>query len=497
MRTLNQRCSPSATCVAATLTRCKKPARERVCQEMRVAYICNRYPAVSMTFVAREVEALRRLGVGVKTLSIRASLPADLLTSSDREAARETYSVLPVKWLELLGAHARAVTTHPLRYAGTLRFSIGLSSGGVRAGLWRLFYFAEAIVVWQRCRGEQVRHLHAHFANVATDVAMLCAHFADRPEEPWSWSFTLHGPVEFYDVYRAQLAEKIARATFVICISDFARGQAMAFSDHAQWDKLHVVHCGLDPEVWQPERAAKQSATHVLCVGRLISLKGHAVLIEAIARLRAEGVDVTATLVGDGPDRESLKRLARERAVDDQIEFSGSVGQDRIREHFCEADIFCLPSFAEGVPVVLMEAMAMGLPVISSQIMGIPELIEHQRCGLLTAPGRVDELADALRRLIGSRELRERLGRAGRKRVCAGYDIRHSAEQIEGLLRSYGVGGPAAVASSAETDSSARRRSASGAVDAREQEPASTPTPTRSLVVQNAGPPPGSDGGEA
>jgi glycosyltransferase involved in cell wall biosynthesis len=459
---------------------------------MRVAYICNRYPAISMTFVRREVEGLRRLGVGVETFSVRRALRGDLLADEDRQAAASTYAVLPPKPAQLLAAHLLALVTRPLAYLRTLAFSLSLSSGGARAGLWRLFYFAEAIVVWRRCREQRVTHVHSHFANVATDVAMLCAHFADRPSERWSWSFTLHGPVEFYDVHRSRLEQKIARARFVICISDFARSQAMAFAERSDWQKLHVVHCGVDPRRWRPsprppaDGFAQAGSTHVLCVGRLISLKGHAVLIEAIARLRREGHDMTVTLVGDGPQREALEALARDRGVNDLTEFAGSVGQNRIRDFFARADVFCLPSFAEGVPVVLMEAMAMELAVVSSRIMGIPELIEHEVSGLLVAPGRTDELAAVLRRLSADERLRARLGRAGRERIVAEYEIGSSAARIAGLMERYGLGTPAA--GSAGADPLAEVATPAGPAVSRE--------PARSLVVQNAGPPPGSAGTE-
>lgn len=470
---------------------------------MRIAYICNRYPAISMTFVHREVEGLRSLGVDVRTLSIRPVLPGDLLAAEDREAALSTYSVLPPRWTRLLRAHARALATRPSSYLRTLAYSLQLSSGGLRARLWRVFYFAEAIAVWERCRKDEIRHLHSHFANVATDVAMLCARFADRPGERWSWSFTLHGPVEFYDVYRAQLSEKIGRARFVVCISDFARSQAMAWSDQAQWSKLHVVHCGVDPVEWRPVSPPANSretppGVRVLCVGRLISLKGHAVLIESIARLRADGLDVAVTLVGDGAARGTLEELARRRAVTDLVEFAGAIGQDRIREHFARADVFCLPSFAEGVPVVLMEAMAMELAVVSTPVMGIPELVESEVSGLLTPPGRSDELAAGLRRLSADRELRERLGRAGRAKVLASYDIARSAERLAGLLRRYRVeGADVDVVSPALAPPQAP-------VGQAPSESASTPwpfSPARedrcSPALQNAGPPPGSEGAGA
>jgi glycosyltransferase involved in cell wall biosynthesis len=411
-----------------------------------IAYLCNRYPAISMTFVQREVQGLRDLRIPVQTMSIRAPHAEDLISTANREAAGNTYVVVPPRWTDVIAAHLRAVTTRPGRYLHTLRLSLTLSSGGPRAALWRVFYFVEAIVVWRRCRIDGTRHMHAHFANVACDVALLCTHFADRPDDPWSWSFTLHGPVEFYDVYRANLSEKIARARFVICISDFARSQAMAWCEESEWAKLRVVHCGIDPSEWstsptsQPPGGPATIRLHVLSVGRLIALKGHAVLIDAIAQLRAkDGLAVQATLIGDGPRRAALEALSRARGVADLVDFVGAVGGDDIRRYYAQADVFCLASFAEGVPVVFMEAMAMGVPVIATRIMGVPELIEDGVSGLLMAPGRADVLGELLLRLSRDPELRQALGRAGRERVVAEFDTAKTSRQLADVMEQYGV----------------------------------------------------------
>jgi glycosyltransferase involved in cell wall biosynthesis len=441
---------------------------------MGLAYLCNRYPAISMTFVQREVQGLRDLGRPVQTMSIRSPLAGHLISTVDRESARSTYAVVPPRWTHLVRAHIRAFAARPWRYWRTLAFSLRLSSGGSRANLWRIFYFAESMMIWDRCQAEGLRHIHAHFANVATDVAMLCIYFADRPGDQWTWSFTLHGPVEFYDVYRAQLTEKIRHARFVICISDFARSQAMAFSQDTEWEKLHIVHCGVDPAAWKatptisPQHPSSGSGRlRVLSVGRLIALKGHAILIEAVANLRSGGREVEATLVGDGPARAALEALAQSRGVADLVHFAGSVGQDHIRDYFTNADAFCLASFAEGVPVVLMEAMAMELPVITTRIMGIPELVEDGVSGLLMPPGRAETLGALLSTLAEDAALRKRLGRAGRQKVIAQFDTTRSASRLASVLRDYGV----------LTD----LESATSASE-----------PVSPLVLQNAGPPSGS-----
>jgi hypothetical protein len=194
-------------------------------RQKRVGYLTAEYPAVSHTFIAREVAALRRLGVDVSTFSVRRTPEEKLLSAGDRRAAGETFAILPVAIGRLLGAHLRAAVTHPRRYMQTLGRAKRLSSGGVRADLWQFFYFAEAIVLWDECRRRKITHVHAHFANVASAVTMLLADYA--ADDGVTWSFTMHGPTEFDDVTGFALAEKIRSAAFVACISDYCRAQMM------------------------------------------------------------------------------------------------------------------------------------------------------------------------------------------------------------------------------------------------------------------------------
>jgi glycosyltransferase involved in cell wall biosynthesis len=410
---------------------------------MRIAYLCNRYPAVSLTFILREVRALRRLGVDVQTFAIRRAFPEHLVSAADREEYARTYAVLPPDPGALALAHLTAAVLHPLRYLGTLRLALRLRPRGLRGAVWQGFYFAEAILIWRECRRRDISHIHAHFANVATDVALLASHFGGGRSGGWSWSFTLHGPVEFYDITQSRLPEKLRRARFVVCISDFARSQAMAFLDHEQWGKLQVVHCGVDPDVFRPVRhsngAGPAREPHVLSVGRLIDLKGHALLLEAIAIARAEGVRASLTIVGDGSTRPALEARAARLGLVDEVTFAGAVGQDEIAGFYADADIFCLASFAEGVPVVLMEAMAMEIAVIATRIAGIPELVEDGVSGLVVPPGRADRLAAALRALADDPALRHAMGKAGRARVVAEFDVAKSAAQLRELFGGSGA----------------------------------------------------------
>jgi glycosyltransferase involved in cell wall biosynthesis len=409
----------------------------RFAAPMRIGYLTSRYPAVSHSFVMREVEAVRRAGVEVRTLSIHRAPDHELLSDADREAQRTTFSVLPISPLQLVARHVRAFATRPRRYLATVAHALRLSPPGLRGKLFQVFYFAEAIVLWTRCERDGVRHIHAQFADAATDAAMLAAHFGG-PE--WSWSLAVHGPVEFYNVRLYRLAEKLESARLAIAISDFGRSQLMTLLPAEQWPKLHVVHCGVEPSVYAPvDGRDNGGGFEILCVGRLIDLKGQTVLVDAVAALRQAGVDARATLVGDGPRRADLERRARELGVADHVTLAGSVGQDRIREYYARAHVFCLASFAEGVPVVLMEAMAMGVAVVTTRIMGVPELVEHERTGLLVRPGRPDELVLALQRLAGDPEERDRLGAAGRQKVLQEYDVARSGEQLRAIFEQAGI----------------------------------------------------------
>jgi colanic acid/amylovoran biosynthesis glycosyltransferase len=404
----------------------------------KVAYVVGRYPAVSHTFVTREVQALRAAGVEVTTISIHRASEADALSAVDRAEREATYWLLPPRFGQLLRSHLRALRA-PSGYLRTLLAAVRGGPGGVKARVWRAFYFAEGIMVWDYCRRQGIRHIHAHHLNQASDAAMLAARFGNAGGGGWTWSFTMHGPNEFYDVSQFRLAEKAQSASFVACISDFARSQVMGFVPEDQWSRLRVVHCGVDPEEYDPSREpAKAENGHgfrILYVGRLVPFKGQGILLEGLAALRAEGIEATLTLIGDGPSRVDLEEKAKALGISDSVTFAGSIGQDEIRAYFAAADAFCLPSFAEGVPVVLMEAMAMRVPVVTTRVMGISELVEDGVEGLLVRPGRLDELTRALATLAADPELRRNLGNSGREKVAAEFDVREAGRELARILQ--------------------------------------------------------------
>lgn len=400
---------------------------------MRIAYICSRYPSISHVFILREVLALRAIGVEIDTFTVRHSGEEELLTQTDRDEDARTYTIVPASPAELLAAHLGALVRGPGRYLATFALALKLRGRGAKALLWQVFYFGEAAVVWRQLRRRGIKHIHAHHANVASDVALLASHLGG---DGWSWSFTMHGSTEFFDVREHRLPQKVELAEFVACISKHGRSQLMSLVDPVHWEKLHVVHCGIDLSrfrVRDGERAAPP--LEVLTVGRVVPVKGQSLLVEAVAELGRRGVDVRLTIVGDGPQLPALRQLADRLGVQDRVEFPGAVGQDRIRDYYDRADVFALPSFAEGIPVVLIEAMATGIPIVASRITGIPELVEEGVSGVLVTPGDPDDLTGALERVLREPPARRaEMGRAGRATVEAEFDLEQTAIELRALF---------------------------------------------------------------
>lgn len=392
-----------------------------------LAYLVSTYPTLSMTFVLREVLALRELGFRIDTASINPpDRPLDRLTQIEAGEAKRTYCV---KQHGLAGATVAKLQTVVGNFGGYWR-GVGLAFRLAGLDLRRLYlnlmYFIEALMVGQWMKRQGLRHLHVHLASQAASVGLFV-----RTVFGFGYSLTVHGPDEFYDVERQLLAEKIAAADFLCCISSFARSQLMKLSPYKHWNKFVVSPLGVDPDTFapRPPRAVLETF-EILCVGRLTPAKGQHILIDALERLTREGHRVRLRFVGSGPDEASLREHAARTSAGERIVFEGAINQDRILDFYAEADAFCLPSFAEGLPVVLMEAMAMEIPCVTTHIAGIPELIRDGEDGLLVPPSDVDALAKALARLMNDAELRQRIGKNGRVQVRNRYDLRSNVERL-------------------------------------------------------------------
>ena len=248
---------------------------------MKLAYLVSRYPAVSHTFILREVRALRESGIDVLTFSVRRADAGALHTPTEREEGERTFAILPTTAWKLLCAHTAMLSGAPRNYFAALRMAWQCRPPGARSATWHLFYFAEAAIFAAEVRRRGTQHIHAHFANVASTVAMLASRMAAV-----SWSMTLHGLGDFGNPAVVRLSDKIQRASFTVCVSEFGRAQAMVNSAPACWKKIHVVHCGLDPVAFTPRPADDDcralQPVRVLTVGRLAPEKGYPVLFQAI-----------------------------------------------------------------------------------------------------------------------------------------------------------------------------------------------------------------------
>lgn len=399
---------------------------------LRLAYLVSEYPGISHTFILREVRRLRTKNLTIRTASINSPRrPTENLTSDEKEETDSTFYIKQSGIAGALRAHSRTLAKKPMAYFRGLWRALALAGGDLREMLYAIFYFTEAVILGAWMEEQSTPHVHVHFANPAATVALIASEVFDI-----SFSLTVHGPDEFHDVLGQHLAEKVARASFVVCIGSFARSQLMRVAPAASWHKFVVAPLGVDPEIFRPRpvRTAREPF-QLLCVGRMVPAKGQHILLVAVDRLARKGRAVRLCLVGDGPDRASLEHEVACRGLGDRVTFAGNVNQDQIHQYYAEADAFVLASFAEGIPVVLMEAMAMEIPCVATMIAGIPELIRDETDGLLVMPSDDRALTHALERLIDDEGLRHRLGQAGRQRVLDKYNLPDNLETLARLFK--------------------------------------------------------------
>ena len=416
-----------------------------------IAYLTGEYPKVSHTFILREIMAVRAHGREVLTCTVRRAAKKDVVGDDQAAEAARTFGVLDAAKAphRLIGAHMAMLSRSPRRWFSTLALAWRTRPPGAKALLWQFFYFLEAAVLSRHLQRNNVVHLHNHFADSSCSLAMLTSAMSGIP-----FSFTLHGPAIFFEPKWWRIDEKIARARFVACISHFARSQAMLFSDQAHWPKLRIVHCGVHLGTYgQGERDA--FAKRVLFVGRLDAVKGVPLLLDAFAAALKTHPDATLTVVGDGPARAALEAKAGE--MGDAVTFLGYQPQDAVAGLLQQADMLVLPSFAEGVPVVLMEAMASRIPVIASRVAGVPELVEDGVSGFVVPPGDLETLTARLETLLADPELCARMGKAGRAKVEAEFDLDREAAWIAELFAGRGQGLRPENKETRSSDGSARR----------------------------------------
>ena len=395
---------------------------------MHVAYLVNQYPKVSHTFVRREILALERQGVQVTRVTVR-RVAEVLVDAEDLAEQARTHVLLDAGTAGLLFALCAMALRRPLRFARALSTALRLSVGSERGLLRHLAYLAEACVLVPLLAKQGATHVHAHFGTNSTTVALLCHVLGGPP-----FSFTVHGPEEFDKPLMLGLPEKIRAARFVVAISSFGRSQLYRYCAFAAWPKIEVVRCGVDAAFLAGEPAAIADTPRLVSVGRLSEQKGQALLVDAAALLAARGVQFELVLVGDGELRPALQARIAEHGLAERVRITGWADGARVRAELLAARAFVLPSFAEGLPVVLMEALALGRPALTTCIAGIPELVTEQ-CGWLVTPGSVEALAAGMERVLQTPvgEL-QRLGQAGRARVQALHDVDTEAAKLRVLF---------------------------------------------------------------
>ncbi len=397
---------------------------------LEIAYLINQYPKVSHSFIRREILALEACGLMILRFAVR-SCADELVDEADQQELKKTRFLLEGGAIALLQALLTVLFRRPSRFLQATGLTLKIGWRSEQGMLKHLAYLAEACVLLNWLAEAEVTHVHAHFGTNPATVAMLCRVLGGPP-----FSFTVHGPEEFDKVKAIALPQKIEQAAFVIAISSFGRSQLYRWTRPEQWSKIRVVHCGVDAGFLAIAPTPIPDQPRFVCVGRLSEQKGQLLLIEAAKRLAEEGISFELVLVGDGELRSPIEALIAQYQLQDQIKITGWASTTEVRQHLLNAKVMVLPSFAEGLPVVLMEALALGRPVISTYIAGIPELVENNTCGWLITPGSIEALVTAMRSaLLTSQDKLEHMGQAGLERVALNHNIDLEAGKLAVLFR--------------------------------------------------------------
>jgi colanic acid/amylovoran biosynthesis glycosyltransferase len=396
---------------------------------VKIAYFINQYPKVSHTFIRREILALERLGFDVQRIALR-GWSETLPDPQDRQEQAKTRYVLRQGIWGLALPVLRTVATSPLKSILALRTAVGASRKSDHRLFHHLVCVAEACRVASWLRESGAKRLHAHFGTNSAEVAMYVRSLGGPP-----FSLTIHGPEEFESPMC--LAEKVREAAFVAAISSYCRSQLYLRCKATEWPKIKVVRCGIDPAFGQSTEVEPPESRRFVCVGRLCEAKGQLLLIEAMARLRTKGIEMQLILAGDGPSRAEIEAAIARHNLGDSIRVTGWISGNDVRSELMAARAFVLPSFAEGLPVVIMEAMALRKPVLSTFVAGIPELVRSGETGWLFPAGSLDDLTEAMEDCLArTRTDLQRMGNAAYDRVIQYHSIDTEAAKLAELFRS-------------------------------------------------------------
>lgn len=399
---------------------------------MRIAYLVNQYPKVSHTFIRRELQALEASGVDVLRYSVR-RVDEPLADPADRAELERTRFVLDVGPQGLAAAMAKQAAVRPAAFARASALAAKVGHGSERGLAIHGAYLGEACVLVDWMERDRVEHVHAHFGTNSATVAMLVEALGGP-----GYSFHVHGPEEFDKPQAISLGEKIERARFVCAISSYGRSQLYRWVGYAHWPKIHVVRCGVEPSFLEGDGRPFPAAPRLVSVGRLSEQKGQILLVEALGRVARDGIDFSLVLVGDGEMRGAVEAALARHGIADRVTITGWASGAEVREHILGARAMVLPSFAEGLPVVIMEALGLERPVLSTYVAGIPELVVPGRNGWLVPAGSVEALAGAVREVLATpTETLAAYGAAGRAAVLERHDVRVTAASLRALLTQY------------------------------------------------------------
>lgn len=397
---------------------------------MKVAYFTNQYPKGSHTFIRREVLALTEQGWDITRYSIRGS-PETLVDPRDINEAKLTRLLLDGDHAALAAAVTRAAVQNPLAFAQALQLAARFTRTSDRPLGTECMYLAEACRLVEWCKRDSIDHIHVHFGTNPTTVALL-ARVLGGP----SYSFTVHGPEEFDRSAVLKLGQKIDQAKFVVAISEYGRSQLYRHCPHRQWSKIHVVRSGLERSSLEQPVYPIPEDHRLVCIGRLSEQKGQLLLLDAVHQCLQRGARFQLVLVGDGELRPAIEQRVRELDISHCVQVTGWASSDVVRSQLEQARALVLPSLAEGLPVVIMEAFAAGRPVVSTYVAGIPELVVPGKNGWLVPPGSLDRLTDALMDTMNSTpsELAA-LGNDGRRSVRDMHDLTKNVAELGRLFR--------------------------------------------------------------
>lgn len=400
---------------------------------MRLAYFVNQYPKISHSFIRREILALERRGIEVARFALR-GWDGELVDADDIDERQRTRYVLRQGLVGLVLPLLRVAATAPLKFLSALRLALAMAWRADRPWPYHLVYLAEACRLLRWLREQGMAHVHAHFGTNSAEVVML-AHALGGP----SYSFTVHGPEEFDKPAALHLDEKIRRAAFVVAVSSYGRSQLLRWVEQAHWPKVRVVHCGLERAFHDVPPVPVPVAPRLVCVGRLCEQKGQLLLIEAARQLAAKGLAFELVLAGDGEMRGEIERLVAAYGLGERVRITGWIDAKRVRDEMLAARALVLPSFAEGLPVVIMEAMALRRPVVTTYVAGIPELVRSGEDGWLVPAGSVEALVGAMEDvLMQPAAVLQDMGEAARSRAIARHDADVEAGKLAALFKECG-----------------------------------------------------------